>query len=248
MPKESFLEESKALRKYKDLIKPNNGNRYNYCLSNRYNFEKQLNYDEIKDNTLSEIPIKNENIFEDELSKSEFNFNIQSPNKNKLNNNINEENKKNINDLNNKEINYIKKNLLNNIDGQNNNIINNNNLKSEKFLENKNNVNNNNLNNIINKSNNNSIDEYNNINIIKLSNEIPFFSLYYEQINSETNEKKDEEDKSNLNEIEKTNLILVKDNNIISDNKINEYSWYCLDYFNDTEEKIYNEFFNNEKI
>ena len=124
LPKETSFENSKALRKYKDLIKPNNLNRYNCISSRNNNFEQKLknekfNYDDIKDNTLSEIPIKNENLFEDELSKSELNFNIQSPCKNDLNNKVNQENNQNVNNKNNNEKekqNYLKKNLLINKD------------------------------------------------------------------------------------------------------------------------------------
>ena len=124
LPKETSFENSKGLRKYKDLIKPNNLNKYNCFSSRNNNFEKKLknekfNYDDIKDNSLSEIPIKNENLFEDELSKSELNFNIQSPCKNDLNNKANQENKQNTNDkINNEKIeqNYLKKNLLINKD------------------------------------------------------------------------------------------------------------------------------------
>ena len=252
LPKESFLENSKALRKYKDLIKPNNSNKYNY-LSNGNNFEKQLDYnDDIKENSLSEIPIKNENMFEDELSKSELNFNIESPTKNKLNNNSinNRESIKDIKNTNNKEINFIRQNLLNNIDE--NNILNNKNSSDENIKNNKIKLNNNNLNDIINESQNNcdnyKKDEYDGINVVKYLNNIPFFGMYYEKINDEYEEINSEDNINNLNEIEKTNLQLIKDNINLNNNKFSGYSWYCLNFFNEENNNIYNEFFNSDKI
>ena len=252
LPKESFLENSKALRKYKDLIKPNNSNKYNY-LSNGNNFEKQLDYnDDIKENSLSEIPIKNENMFEDELSKSELNFNIESPTKNKLNNNSinNRESIKDIKNTNNKEINFIRQNLLNNIDENNILIIKN--SSDENIKNNKIKLNNNNLNDIINESQNNcdnyKKDEYDGINVVKYLNNIPFFGMYYEKINDEYEEINSEDNINNLNEIEKTNLQLIKDNINLNNNKFSGYSWYCLNFFNEENNNIYNEFFNSDKI
>ena len=252
LPKESFLENSKALRKYKDLIKPNNSNKYNY-LSNGNNFEKQLGYnDDIKENSLSEIPIKNENMFEDELSKSELNFNIESPTKNKLNNNSinNRESIKDIKNTNNKEINFIRQNLLNNIDENNILIIKN--SSDENIKNNKIKLNNNNLNDIINESQNNcdnyKKDEYDGINVVKYLNNIPFFGMYYEKINDEYEEINSEDNINNLNEIEKTNLQLIKDNINLNNNKFRGYSWYCLNFFNEENNNIYNEFFNSDKI
>ena len=275
LPKETSFENSKALRKYKDLIKPNNLNKYNCFSSRNNNFEKKLknekfNYDDIKDNSLSEIPIKNENLFEDELSKSELNFNIQSPCKNDLNNKANQENKQNTNDkINNEKIeqNYLKKNLL--INKDNDIIYNKNNLKNENLPDNIN-INiiekNKNLNNIINNSPNNSdicfknnlnindehinsnLKEYN-IDNVKYSIEKPFFNVYYEKKDLDNNEIKsinEDYDEDNLNEIEKTNIELLKNNKNIKNNKINEYTWFCLDYSDDNQDKIFKEFFNSD--
>ena len=276
LPKETSFENSKALRKYKDLIKPNNLNRYNCISSRNNNFEKKLknekfNYDDIKDNTLSEIPIKNENLFEDELSKSELNFNIQSTCKNDLNNKVNQENNQNANNKNNnkEKQNYLKKNLL--INKDNDIIFNNkNNLKNGNFLNDIINDNkiekNKNLNNIINNSPNNSdICFKNNLNIndehinsnlkdynidnLKMSIEKPFFNVYYEKKNLDNNEIKrinEDYEEDNLNEIEKTNFELLKEDKNIKNNKINEYSWFCLDYSDDNQDNIFNEFFNND--
>ena len=70
LPKDNF-ENSKTFRKYKDLIKPNiNSNRNNFF--NKKN--EVFKYNDIKDNSLSEIPIRNDNLFEDELS----NFNLDN--------------------------------------------------------------------------------------------------------------------------------------------------------------------------
>ena len=262
LPKESNFDNSKALRKYKDLIKPNITNRYNYCFSTRNNFVKNLEnkdkFDDIKDNTLSEIPIKNENIFEDELSKSELDFNIQSPlrDKDKDNNNIIKENKNNFDNNNLKQINqdHLKQNLLvnvkdNNINAKNNIIYNN--------------VDNNNLNNIINNSPDNSDicfrnninkkEEQINSNMKDESNKdeykniVPFYHIYYEKINDLLNDANNEEyNEDNLNEIEKTNLELIKPNK--GNQRINDCSWYCIDYFDDNQDNIYLDFFNKDKI
>ena len=279
LPKESSFENSKALRKYKYLIKPNNLNKYNYY-SSRNNYGKQikndnLKYDEIKDNSLSEIPIKNENLFEDELSKIELNFNLQSPNK---------ENNQNNNDLKNREIeqNNLKQNLLKK--EENNMAINNkNDLNSPNYQDN--NINNkleitnkninNKLNNIINKSPNNSdiCIKDNNLNIndehiksnlkddnnianitnINYSSQIPFFNIYYEKDNQESEEiqnNREEFEENYLNEIEKTNAELQNNKKLnINNNKITEFSWYCLDFFDDKQEDdIFKEFFNKDKI
>ena len=259
LPKESIFENSKALRKYKDLIKPSNSNRYNNYFSSRNNFGKNIQnkdkYDDIKDNTLSEIPIKNDNIFEDELSKSELDFNIQSPCKDN-NNNIDKDNDKNHLKQNNQD--NLKQNLLEN-------------LKDNKINTKNNKINNkagNNLNNIINNSPNNSDicfrndlnnnDEHINSNVKDENNnkdydyksQIPFYPIYYEKINYKYNDdntnNKDEYNENNFNEIEKTNIDLDKSNKNI--NHINNYSWHCLDFFDDNQEKIYLEFFNNDKI
>ena len=274
LPKENSYENSKALRKYRDLAKINN---YKYnCFSTRNNFEKnipkkELNYDDIKDNTLSEIP-KNDNLFEDELSKSEINFNIQSPNKNKDNNNNKNDNdnnkevkKQNSND---EKINQenLKKNLMINLDNEN--IIN----KNNDILINNDNYNNNkvNLNNIINnnspnnsdicfRNNLNKNDENINQNIThdntkdKDINSIPFYQIYVEKVKFDFNEEENnnenngEDEEEKLNEIEKANNELCKSEpNAKNLNDINEFNWYCLDFYNDKQEKIFDEFFKNE--
>ena len=209
----------------------------------------------IKGNTLSEIPIKNENIFEDELSKSELDFNLQSPCK-ENNNNIDKDNDKNHLKQNNQD--NLKQNLLEN-------------LKDNKINTKNNKINNkagNNLNNIINNSPNNSDicfrndlnnnDEHINSNVKDENNnkdydyksQIPFYPIYYEKINYKYNDdntnNKDEYNENNFNEIEKTNIDLDKSNKNI--NHINNYSWHCLDFFDDNLENIYLEFFNNDKI
>ena len=269
LPKENSYENSKALRKYKDLAKINN---YKYnCFSTRNNFEqnipkKELNYDDIKDNTLSEIP-KNDNLFEDELSKSEINFNIQSPNKNKDNNDNNDKEikKQNSND---EKINQenLKKNLMINTDNQN--IID----KNNDILINNDNCNNNkvNLNNIINnnspnnsdicfRNNLNKNDENINLNITNDNNKdkdintTPFYPIYVEKVKFEiieeenNNENNGENEEEKLNEIEKANIELGKvEPNVNNLNDINEFNWYCLDFYNDKQEKIFDEFFKNE--
>ena len=271
LPKENSYENSKALRKYKDLAKINN---YKYnCFSTRNNFEqnipkKEINYDDIKDNTLSEIP-KNDNLFEDELSKSEINFNIQSPNKNKDNNNDHgndkEIKKQNRND---EKINQenLKKNLMINIDNENiidkNNdiLINNDNCENNKLNLN-NIINNNSKNNsdICFRNNLNKNDENINLNITndnkkdKDINSMPFYPIYVEKVKFEFNEEENnndnnkENEEEKLNEIEKANIELGKDEqNIKNLNNINEFNWYCLDFFNDRQEKIFEEFFKNE--
>ena len=266
LPKENSYENSKALRKYKDLAKINN---YKYnCLSTRNNFEKnmpkkELNYDDIKDNTLSEIP-KNDNLFEDELSKSEINFNIQSPNKNKDNNDNNDKEikKQNSND---EKINQenLKKNLMVNLN--NGNIID----KNNDILINNDNCNNNkvNLNNIINNNspNNSDICFRNNLNkndeninqnithnITKDINSTPFYQIYVEKVKFDFNEEENnnenngENEEEKLNEIEKANIELGNvEPNAKNLNDINEFNWYCLDFYNDKQEKIFDEFFKN---
>ena len=266
LPKENSYENSKALRKYKDLAKINN---YKYnCLSTRNNFEKnmpkkELNYDDIKDNTLSEIP-KNDNLFEDELSKSEINFNIQSPNKNKDNNDNNDKEikKQNSND---EKINQenLKKNLMVNLN--NGNIID----KNNDILINNDNCNNNkvNLNNIINnnspnnsdicfRNNLNKNDENINQNIThdnaKDINSTPFYQIYVEKVKFDFNEEENnnenngENEEEKLNEIEKANIELGNvEPNAKNLNDINEFNWYCLDFYNDKQEKIFDEFFKN---
>ena len=272
LPKENSYENSKALRKYKDLAKINN---YKYnCYSTRNNFEKniqkkEMKYDDIKDNTLSEIP-KNDYLFEDELSKSEINFNIQSPTKNKDNNNNKEIKKHNSND---EKINQenLKKNLMINLDNEN--IIDKNNdilINNDDCDKNKiNNINqiNTDLNDIINNNSQNNSDNCfrnnlnksnkntnQNININnKDINSTPFYQIYVEKVKFDFNEEENnnknngEDEEEKLNEIEKTNIELGKsEENETSLNDINEYKWYCLDFYNDKQEKIFEEFFKSE--
>jgi len=264
LPKENSYENSKALRKYKDLAKINN---YKCnCYSTRNNFEKnmpkkEMNYDDIKDNTLSEIP-KNDYLFEDELSKSEINFNIQSPNKNKDSNNINDKEMKKQNNDEKISQENLKKNLMINLDNENINtdknknndiLINNDNSNKNKELNNI--INNNSPNNsdICFKNNSKKNDENINQNINndnnKNLNTTPFYHIYVEKLkfdfNEEENNGEDEEEK--LNEIEKANIELNKEEQnakILYD--INELNWHCLDFYNDKQEKIFDEFFKNE--
>ena len=227
LPKDNF-ENSKTFRKYKDLIKPNviNSNRNNFF--NKKNDE--FKYNDIKDNSLSEIPIRNDNLFEEELS----NFNLE----NKDNNNENEEN---FIELKNQE--QLKQNLFVNLDNNSNKINNiNNNIENNKVL----------LEEIHNKDElnqvKNNIKEHSDINIEnekdKENNIIkPYFLIYYEKMNIEKNEennKKEEDD--NDDEIERLNKELNKENNKIKN--VNELIWYCLDYKEHKPENIFDEFFN----
>ena len=91
------------------------------------------------------------------------------------------------------------------------------------------------------KNENNKIDEYQNI--------VPFYHIYYEETNNnlkEDNSNNEENNENDLNEIEKTNLELNKCNKNMK--RINDCSWYCLDYFDDNQDDIYIDFFNNDKI
>ena len=234
LPKENSFENSKALMKYKDLIKPKNLNKYN-CMSTRNNNENKLqkeNYEDIKNNSISEIPIQNEILFEEELSTSEFNFNIDSPIKNKVNKEGNLDNKK----INEEEIqSKVKQNLLNN------NIIN---RISQDSKNNKINSKND-----LNKNDEHitsNLKDVGNLNDINYSNKTPFYNIYYQtitELNEQTNNNSDL-DKNDLNEIEKTNLEFSKENNYKNIN-IQNFSWYCLD-FEDNKEKIFDNFFNND--
>ena len=242
LPKENF-EDTKTFRKYKDLIKPKNkiNNNIDSNRNNLYKDNKDLNYDDIRDNSLSEIPIKNDNLFEDELSKSGLNFNLD--NKEII------ENERNNFDLN---PNQLKQNLMKNFDYYNSKDINNihiennkenlnqeNNKNIEKGLSNKNK-----LNQIINSSPNLSDVNLKNKNGKENCIKKPYFCIYYEEINSEENESKDEEsDDENINDIEKLNLEFNKEN---KDNiNINDYIWHCLDFYEDKPETNFNNFFNS---
>ena len=231
LPKDNF-ENSKTFRKYKDLIKPNiYSNRSNYNYLNKKNNEFKYNY--IKDNSLSEIPIRNDNLFEDELS----NFNLD--NKEIINENMDE----NENEVNDQE--QLKKNLMNNIDMDDNcNSKNNNNIDYK--------------NNNIKDKNINENSEQTNLNYYKqnqLKNNIqevdikkPYFFVYYEKVNINSNSninniiKEENEDNEQLNDIEKLNKELNAKNNI--NNK--DYSWFCLDFSEEKPEYIFDNFFNNQ--
>ena len=245
LPKENF-EDTKTFRKYKDLIKPKNkiNNNIDSNRNNLYKDNKDLNYDDIRDNSLSEIPIKNDNLFEDELSKSGLNFNLD--NKEII------ENERNNFDLN---PNQLKQNLMKNFDYYNSKDINNihiennkenlnqeNNKNIEKGLSNKNK-----LNQIINSSPNLSDVNLKNKNGKENCIKKPYFCIYYEELNSEENKSKDEEsDDENINDIEKLNLEFNKEN---KDNiNINDYIWHCLDFYEDKPETNFNNFFNNKEI
>ena len=237
LPKENSFENSKALMKYKDLIKPKNLNKNN-CISTRNNYEnkfKNEKYEDIKNNSISEIPIKNEILFEEELSKSDFNFNIDSPIKNQINkeNNTNTNNK-----INNQEIqNNLKQNLLNynlNVVNLPNKSTNNNDILFKNDLnENDEHI----------KSN---LKETVNLNDNQNSTKAPFFNVYFQKITESNDESisDNESNKNNLNEIEKTNLELLKESDYKNKN-IYDVSWYCLD-FDDNKEKIFEYFFNND--
>ena len=237
LPKENSFENSKALMKYKDLIKPKNLNKNN-CISSRNNYEnkfKNEKYEDIKNNSISEIPIKNEILFEEELSKSDFNFTIDSPIKNQINkeNNTNTNNK-----INNQEIqNNLKQNLLNynlNVVNLPNKSTNNNDILFKNDLnENDEHI----------KSN---LKETVNLNDNQNSTKAPFFNVYFQKITESNDESisDNESNKNNLNEIEKTNLELLKESDYKNKN-IYDVSWYCLD-FDDNKEKIFEYFFNND--
>ena len=237
LPKENSFENSKALMKYKDLIKPKNLNKNN-CISTRNNYEnkfKNEKYEDIKNNSISEIPIKNEILFEEELSKSDFNFNIDSPIKNQINK---ENNTDTNNKINNQEIqNNLKQNLLNynlNVVNLPNKSTNNNDILFKNDLnENDEHI----------KSN---LKETVNLNDNQNSTKAPFFNVYFQKITESNDESisDNESNKNNLNEIEKTNLELLKESDYKNKN-IYDVSWYCLD-FDDNKEKIFEYFFNND--
>ena len=237
LPKENSFENSKALMKYKDLIKPKNLNKNN-CISSRNNYEnkfKNEKYEDIKNNSISEIPIKNEILFEEELSKSDFNFNIDSPIKNQINK---ENNTDTNNKINNQEIqNNLKQNLLNynlNVVNLPNKSTNNNDILFKNDLnENDEHI----------KSN---LKETVNLNDNQNSTKAPFFNVYFQKITESNDESisDNESNKNNLNEIEKTNLELLKEFDYKNKN-IYDVSWYCID-FDDNKEKIFEYFFNND--
>ena len=244
LPKDNF-ENSKTFRKYKDLIRPNNIN------SNRNNFFSKKNegfkYNDIKDNSLSEIPIRNDNLFEDELS----NFNLDNKEIN-----INEYNNENEKENNNLEMNnqeQLKKNLLDNLDNYNSNDANKNidikqnNSKDDNNMLNQNEIDNKDkLNQNINCSQNNTQKEFDNKNN-SYNIKSPYYYVYFEKVNMENDEEsiKNEENEE-LNEIEKLNMELNRQNNIKTN--INELGWHCLDFSEEKSINIFNEFFNDEEI
>ena len=216
LPKDNF-ENSKTFRKYKDLIKPNiYSNRSNYNYLNKKNNEFKYNY--IKDNSLSEIPIRNDNLFEDELS----NFNLD-------NKEINENMDENENEVNDQE--QLKKNLMNDID------FNINNIKDKNINENSEQTN-------LNYYKQNQLKN----NIQEVDIKKPYFFVYYEKVNINSNSninniiKEENEDNEQLNDIEKLNKELNAKNNI--NNK--DYSWFCLDFSEEKPEYIFDNFFNNQ--
>ena len=245
LPKDNF-ENSKTFRKYKDLIKPSiNSNRNNIFFGKRNDNNK---YDDIKDNSLSEIPIRNDNLFEEELS----NFNLENKEINIINNN--EINNGDL-ELNNQEL--LKQNLLNNLDEHNLNDLNN-------ISNNNENLNlNNNKNNIINDDEAKNIDELNHINNnskinqnIDSKNETnsdnlikkPYYKIFHEKINFDNEDigyKDNDSDDENLNEIEKLNIEFKNGNKY---ENINDYVWHCLDFNEEKSENIINDFFNNDDV
>ena len=243
LPKDNF-ENSKTFRKYKDLIKPNiNSNRNNFF--NKKN--EVFKYNDIKDNSLSEIPIRNDNLFEDELS----NFNLDNKEINIID--YNNENEKENNNLERNNQEQLKQNLLNNVDNYNSNDRNknidnnkNNSKDDNNIINQQENHNKEKLNQVINCSHNNSGNEFDNKN---KSNNIksPYYCIYYEKINIDNDEEniKDEENEE-FNEIEKLNMRLNRENNNLKN--INEFGWHCLDFSEEKPNNIFNEFFNDDEI
>ena len=245
LPKDNF-ENSKTFRKYKDLIRPNNN-----INSNRNNFFNKKNegfkYNDIKDNSLSEIPIRNDNLFEDELS----NFNLDNKEIN-----INEYNNENEKENNNLEMNnqeQLKKNLLDNLDNYNSNELNknidikqnnskdNNNILNINDIDNKDKLNQN-----INCSQNNTQKEFDNKNN-GYNIKSPYYYVYFEKVNMEIDEESAKnEENDELNEIEKLNMELNRQNN--NKTNINELGWHCLDFSEEKSINIFNEFFNDEEV
>ena len=75
----------------------------------------------------------------------------------------------------------------------------------------------------------------------------PYYYVYFEKVNMENDEEsaKNEENEE-LNEIEKLNMKLNRQNNIKTN--INELGWHCLDFSEEKPNNIFNEFFNDEEI
>ena len=232
LPKDNF-ENSKTFRKYKDLIKPNviNSNRNNFFSKKNAEFK----YNEIKDNSLSEIPIRNDNLFEEELS----NFNLENKDINVIDYNNNE---KGENYLELKKQEQLKQNLIINLDNNINNNIENNNKDELEEINEKDKLNK------VKKANQDNLDKNIKYKIDEESNIIkPYFLIYHEQIDID---KKDDDNKTEENEyddeIERLNNKLINENNKMK--HFNDFIWYCMDFKENKPENIFNDFFNNNII
>ena len=162
--------------------------------------------------------------------------------------NNNENNEDNL-DFNNQE--KLKQNLMNfenyNLHNINNNIDNNKNELKDNIQINEIPKTNNLKVVIKNDQDNNLKNDINSINIIKK----PYYFVYYEKINDDEDDIKDEEfDDEQLNDIDKLNMELYKgnkkDKNIKID--INDYVWHCLYFNQEKPENIFNTFFNDDEI
>ena len=217
LPKDNF-ENSKTFRKYKDLIKPN-----------------VINSNEIKDNSLSEIPFRNDNLFEEELS----NFNLENKDINVIDYNNNE---KGENYLELKKQEQLKQNLIINLDNNINNNIENNNIDELEEINKKDKLNK------VKNSNQDNLDKNIECKMDDESNIIkPYFLIYHEQIDID---KKDDDNKTEENEyddeIERLNNKLINENNKMK--HFNDFIWYCMDFKENKPENIFNDFFNNNII
>ena len=232
LPKDNF-ENSKTFRKYKDLIKPNviNSNRNNFFSKKNAEFK----YNEIKDNSLSEIPFRNDNLFEEELS----NFNLENKDINVIDYNNNE---KGENYLELKKQEQLKQNLIINLDNNINNNIENNNIDELEEINKKDKLNK------VKNSNQDNLDKNIECKMDDESNIIkPYFLIYHEQIDID---KKDDDNKTEENEyddeIERLNNKLINENNKMK--HFNDFIWYCMDFKENKPENIFNDFFNNNII
>ena len=232
LPKDNF-ENSKTFRKYKDLIKPNviNSNRNNFFSKKNAEFK----YNEIKDNSLSEIPFRNDNLFEEELS----NFNLENKDINVIDYNNNE---KGENYLELKKQEQLKQKLIINLDNNINNNIENNNIDELEEINKKDKLNK------VKNSNQDNLDKNIECKMDDESNIIkPYFLIYHEQIDID---KKDDDNKTEENEyddeIERLNNKLINENNKMK--HFNDFIWYCMDFKENKPENIFNDFFNNNII
>ena len=232
LPKDNF-ENSKTFRKYKDLIKPNviNSNRNNFFSKKNAEFK----YNEIKDNSLSEIPFRNDNLFEEELS----NFNLENKDINVIDYNNNE---KGENYLELKKQEQLKQNLIINLDNNINNNFENNNIDELEEINKKDKLNK------VKNSNQDNLDKNIECKMDDESNIIkPYFLIYHEQIDID---KKDDDNKTEENEyddeIERLNNKLINENNKMK--HFNDFIWYCMDFKENKPENIFNDFFNNNII